>query len=202
MRCQHSLKFYFILFSMEGDYLELSQFLYNFLQFPYNSYPSSLGTIGFLTSGIRAVDLETSDCDRRKLWKEVRKMLNKVSEDVKDISKKVKSLAESKKAMKEELSRWQEDLENMTKEELQSLGSIDQESRIPDPVAVGMEQEHTVGVNTSDLMLDVGQTHALTNGAAHVIKNVGVELTVMHVGGNSIEFGFCYGGHVLLIDDC
>ena len=40
------------------------------------------------------------------------------------------------------------------------------------------------------------------NGAAHVIKNVGVDLTVMHVGGNSIEFGFCYRGHILLFSDC
>ena len=34
---------------MEGDYLKLSQFLYNFHQFPYNSYSSPLGTIEFLT---------------------------------------------------------------------------------------------------------------------------------------------------------
>ena len=66
-----------------------------------------------------------------------------------------------------------------------------------------MEQEHTVGVNTSDQMVfDVGQTHASTNGAAHVIKNIGVDLIVMHVGGNSIEFGLCYGGHILLISGC
>ena len=51
-----------------------------------------------------------------------------------------------------------------------------------------MEQEHIVGVNTSDPMVfDVGQTHASTNGAAHVIKNEGVDLTVIHVGGNSTE---------------
>ena len=54
-----------------------------------------------------------------------------------------------------------------------------------------MEQEHTVGVNTSDQMVfDVGQTHASTNGAAHVIKNVGVDLIVMYIGGSSIEFGW------------
>ena len=34
---------------MEGDYLELSQFPYNFHQSPYNSYPSPLGNTGFLT---------------------------------------------------------------------------------------------------------------------------------------------------------
>ena len=66
-----------------------------------------------------------------------------------------------------------------------------------------MEQEHIVGVNASDPMVfDVGQTHASTNGATHVIKNVSVDLTVMHVGGNSIEFGLCYEGHILLISGC
>ena len=130
----------------------------------------------------------------------IQQMLNKASEDVKDISKIVKVLVESNKAMKEELSRLQEDLENMSEEELQSLNSTDQESTMPEPIAVGVEQEHTVGVNTSDPMVfDVGQTHALTNGAAYVIKNKGVNLTVMHVGGNSIEFGLCYRGHFLLI---
>ena len=70
-----------------------------------------------------------------------------------------------------------------------------------EPVAVGVEQEHAVGANPSDPMVfDVGQTHASTNRATHVIKNKGVNLTVMHVGGNSIEFGLCYGGHILLIN--
>ena len=55
---------------MEGDYLELSQFL-------YNSYLSLLGTMGFLTSGIRVVDLETDECDRREFWKELRQMWTK-----------------------------------------------------------------------------------------------------------------------------
>ena len=87
----------------------------------------------------------------------------------------------------------------MTEEELQSLDSTDQESTIHEPVAIGVEQEHTVGVNTSDpTVFDVGQTHASTNAAAHVIKNEGVDLTVNHVGGNSIEFGLCYGGHMNL----
>ena len=43
---------------MKGDYLELSQFPYNSHQFSYNSYPSLLGTTGFLTSGIRAIHPE------------------------------------------------------------------------------------------------------------------------------------------------
>ena len=57
-------------------------------------------------------------------------MMNKVLEDVKDVSEKVKALAESKKAMKEEPSRLLEDLENMTKEELQSLDSMELEEQI------------------------------------------------------------------------
>ena len=56
---------------MEGDYLELNQFPENFHTFPYNSFPSPLGTTRFLTSGIRDDDLETSGCDQRKLWKEI-----------------------------------------------------------------------------------------------------------------------------------
>ena len=98
-------------FSMEGDYLELSQF-------PYNSYPSSLGTIKFLTIGIQVIDLDTDERDRRELWKELRQMVNKVSENVKvlyeshnAILERVKALAKSNKAMNEELSRSQEGLE-------------------------------------------------------------------------------------------
>ena len=45
-------------FSIEVGYLKLSQFPYNCHQFNYNFYSSPLGTIGFLTSGIRAVHLE------------------------------------------------------------------------------------------------------------------------------------------------
>ena len=106
---------------MEGDYLELSQFLYNFHQFSYNSHQSPLGTIGSLTFGIRAVDPKTSNCDQRKLLKKIQQMLNNTLEEVKDISKKMKALAESNMAMKEELSKAQEDLENMFEEELQLL---------------------------------------------------------------------------------
>ena len=83
---------------MEGDYLKLSQFSYNPHPFSYNSHQSPLGTTGFLTSGIIAVDLETSNCDQRKLLKEIQQMLNKVSEYVNDILEKVKTLVESKKA--------------------------------------------------------------------------------------------------------
>ena len=70
---------------MEGDYLEISQF-------PYNSYPSPLGTTRFLTSSIRTVDLETSNCDWRKLKKEIQQMVKKASEDVNDISEKGQGL--------------------------------------------------------------------------------------------------------------
>ena len=56
--------------------------------------------------------------------------MNKVSKDVKDILENVNALVESKKAMKEELSRLQEDLENMTKEELQSFDSMELEEQI------------------------------------------------------------------------
>ncbi|KAL0009017.1 hypothetical protein SO802_010519 [Lithocarpus litseifolius] len=82
------------------------------------------GTTGFLTSGIRAVDPETSNCDQRKLLKEIQQMLNKALEEVKDISKTMKALYESNMAMKDELSRLQKSLKNTTEEELQSLGSM------------------------------------------------------------------------------
>ncbi|KAK9987089.1 hypothetical protein SO802_032040 [Lithocarpus litseifolius] len=78
----------------------------------------------------RTVDLKTSNCDQRKLLNEILQILNKALEDVKDILEKVKALAKSKKAIKEELSRFQEDLENMTKEELQSLDSMELEEQI------------------------------------------------------------------------
>ena len=48
---------------------------------------------------------------------------------VNEVTEKAKALAESKKTMKEELSRLQEDLENMTKEELQSLDSMELEEQ-------------------------------------------------------------------------
>ena len=115
---------------MKGEYLKLSQFPYNSHQFPYNFYPSPLGATRILTSGIKTIDLETSDCDQRKLWKELKQMVNKVSKDVKDILENVKALVESKKAMKKELSRLQEDLENMTEDELQSLDSMELKEQI------------------------------------------------------------------------
>ena len=46
-----------------------------------------------------------------------------------------------------------------------------------------------VGVNTSDPMVfDCGQTHTSINGTAHVIKNEGMKLTTINIGGNAIEF--------------
>ena len=94
---------------------------------------------------------------------EVSEMVKALTESHKAVSKKFKALVESNKATNEELSRLQEVLENMTKEELQSLDSTDQESTIHEHVAVGVEQEHTIGVNTSDPMVfDTGQTHAST----------------------------------------
>ena len=91
---------------MEGDYLELSQFSYNSHKFPYNSYPSALGTTGFLTFDIRAIDLDTGEYDRQ----EILKMVNEVSKNFKAlyeshnaILEKVKALDESNMAMKEEL---------------------------------------------------------------------------------------------------
>ena len=41
---------------MEGDYLELSQFIYNSHPFPYNSHQSPLGTTGFLTRKVLFVE--------------------------------------------------------------------------------------------------------------------------------------------------
>ena len=55
--------------------------------------------------------------------------------------------------MNKELPILQEVLENMTEKELQSLDLIDQESTIHEHVAVGVEQEHTVGLNASDPMM-------------------------------------------------
>ena len=81
---------------MEGDYLKLSQFLYNSYTFHYNSHPIPLGITGFLTFSIRAVDLETGEYDRQEILKDLQQMVNEVSE-------KVKALSKSKKAMKEEL---------------------------------------------------------------------------------------------------
>ena len=77
------------------------------------------------------------ECNRIELWKELRQMVNKVLEDVKvlyeshnAVLEEVKALAESNKAMNEELSRLQESLKNITKEELQSLNSMELEEQI------------------------------------------------------------------------
>ena len=126
---------------MEGDYLELSQIPYNPYLFPYNSHQSPLGTTGFLTSGIKFIDPETSNCDERKLLKEIQQMLNKALEEAKDISKMMKALAESNMVMKEELSRVQEDLENMSEEELQLLEGISDKFQVVESTKTVLDNE-------------------------------------------------------------
>ena len=68
---------------MEDNYLELCQFPYNSHQSPYNSHPIPLGTTGFLTFGIKAVNLETDEYDRQEILKDLQQMENEVSEKVK-----------------------------------------------------------------------------------------------------------------------
>ena len=87
--------------------------------------------------GIKAIDLDTDECNQRELWKGLRQVVKKVSEYVKTlyeshnvVLEKVKVLVESNKAMNEELSRLQEGFENMTEEELQSLNSMKLEEQI------------------------------------------------------------------------
>ena len=103
------------------------------------------------TFGIRAIYLDTDECDRRELWKELRQMVNKVSEDVNilyeshnAILEKVKALVEFNKVMNEELLRLQEGLENIMEEELQSLDSMKLEKQIK-------FQESTVIVASQDV---------------------------------------------------
>ena len=58
----------------------------------------------------------------------------------------------------------------MTKEEFQSLDSMELEEQIK--FQESTMHEVVVGVDTSDPMVfDCGQTCTSTNGAAHVIKN-------------------------------
>ena len=137
---------------MEGDYLKLSQFPYNSQQPPYNSCPSPLETFRFLTSDIRAINLKTSNCDQRKLLKEIQQVLNKALEDVKDISKMVRALAKSKKAMKEELPRLQVDLVNMTEEDLQFLDSMEfkEQIKFQESIAVVASQDVDFYVKVDD----------------------------------------------------
>ena len=68
---------------MEDNYLKLCQFPYNSHQSPYNSHPIPLGTTGFLTFGIKAVNLETDEYDRQEILKDLQQMENEVSEKVK-----------------------------------------------------------------------------------------------------------------------
>ena len=208
---------------MEGDFHELSQFLYNSYQFPYNFYLSPLGTTRFLTSGIRVVDLEIDEYDRQEILKDLKQMVDEVSE-------KVKAFAKSKKAMKEELLRLQQDLENMTEDELQSFDLMELEEQIKfqesntvvasqdvdffvkvdDDILVhaalevqskepikkimtiqesAMHEVVVVGVDTRDpMVLDCGQTHTSTYGAAHIVKNEDMKLTITNIGGNANEF--------------
>ena len=136
---------------MEGDYLELSQIPYNPYLFPYNSHQSLLGTTGFLTSGIRAVDPKTSNCDQRKLLKKIQGMLNKALEEAEGISKKMKALAESNMAMKEELSRMQEDLENMSEVEFQLLEGTSEKFQVVESTKTVLVSEDANDSEGADL---------------------------------------------------
>ena len=82
-----------------------------------------------------------SNCDERKLLKEIQQMLNKALEEVKDISKMMKTLAESNMAMKEELSRVQEDLENMSEEELQLLEGTSEKFQVVESTKTILDSE-------------------------------------------------------------
>ncbi|KAK9986493.1 hypothetical protein SO802_031444, partial [Lithocarpus litseifolius] len=106
-------------------------------------------TTGFLTSDIIAVDPETSNCDQRKLFKEMQQMLNKALEEVKDISKKMKALDESNMAMKEELSRLQLGLKNISEEELQSLDLMKLEKQINRDVDLCVKVDDDINVHAA-----------------------------------------------------
>ena len=82
-----------------------------------------------------------SNCDERKLLKEIQQMLNKTLEKVKDISKMMKALAKSNMAMKEELSRVQEDLENMSEEELQLLEGTSEKFQVVESTKTTLDSE-------------------------------------------------------------
>ena len=76
---------------MEGDYLILSQF-------SYNSYPSPLGTIGFLISGIKIVNpkamVETKSIilldEAISNFQEIQKKFNIILQKLTDAKKKKK----------------------------------------------------------------------------------------------------------------
>ena len=61
---------------------------------------------------------------------EVLEKVRALTESHKAISNKFKTLAKSNKAMNEDLSRLQKDLENMAKEDLQSLDSMEFKEQI------------------------------------------------------------------------
>ena len=100
--------------------------------------------IGFLTSGIKYVNVKMGDYDLREILKELRQMMN-------EVSKKVKVFSKSHKAVKE-LSKLKQDTKASTeKKELSSLESMETEvqTKPQKPVAIGMEQEHTVGIEVT-----------------------------------------------------
>ena len=60
----------------------------NLVNFPIFFHPSPLGTIRFLTSGIRVVNLGMGEyCDLREILKELWHMDNEVLEKVKALAK-------------------------------------------------------------------------------------------------------------------
>ena len=83
-----------------------------------------------------------SNCDERKLLKEIQQMLNKTLEKVKDISKMMKALAKSNMAMKEELSRVQEDLENISEEELQLLEGTSEKFQVVESTKTTLDKNY------------------------------------------------------------
>ena len=105
--------------------LLISLFLYGGLgplKVAYNNYYSHLPFLlfhnlysyssRFLSFGIRAINLKMEKyCDRREILKELQQMVNEVSKKV--------------KAMKEEVSTLQKNVENIFKEELQRLDSME-----------------------------------------------------------------------------
>ncbi|XP_050255254.1 receptor-like protein 19 [Quercus robur] len=101
--------------------------------------------VRFLTSGIKYVNVKMGDYDLREILKELRQMMN-------EVSKKVKVFSKSHKAMKE-LSKLKENTKASTekKKELSSLESMGTEvqTKPQEPVAIGMEQEHTVGIEVT-----------------------------------------------------
>lgn len=105
--------------------LLISLFLYGGLgplKVAYNNYYSHLPFLLFHNSysyssrfssfGIKAIDLKMGKyCDRRAILKELQQMINEVSENV--------------KTMKEELSTLRKNVENMFKQDLRPIDSME-----------------------------------------------------------------------------